>query len=158
MKVALSKSTTSGPEPAFSLNLLILPHTSSNRIRPKPSCQVRHPVVFYIFTAPIPLVFHSTVHTELLSFYEQICLGLYHPSHSLENMNAATDFLPGYLAEDQSARLMNLCIALIVLEVLFVALFITSRIRSETVNGWDTYLVPLALPFCVMEAACGICK
>jgi hypothetical protein len=71
-------------------------------------------------------------------------------------MDPSKKYPAEYLAEDRSHPLINLCIAFIVLEVFFVGLFIASRIKGKTANGFDTYLIPLALPFCLIEPIAAI--
>jgi hypothetical protein len=73
-------------------------------------------------------------------------------------MSSMAQFSPEYLAEDRGGPLLSLCIAFIVLEIVFVGLFITSRIMSNTATEIDAYLIVLGLPFCLAELTIVMCK
>ncbi|KAF4637484.1 hypothetical protein G7Y89_g596 [Cudoniella acicularis] len=66
-------------------------------------------------------------------------------------MDRTVSFTPQYLAADQSRTLANIGITFTVLEVVFILLFLTSRIRTKTANCLDTYLMTPAFFFCLME-------
>lgn len=59
----------------------------------------------------------------------------------MDPAKAAQLFSAEYLAEDQSARLIDVVIVFAVLEVLFVSLFLYSRYKFGTLKGFDVYLM-----------------
>lgn len=63
-------------------------------------------------------------------------------------MDPATQFPPGYLAEDRSQQLLNVAIVFGVLETVFIVLFFTARVISKTAKGVDIYLMLLAYLAC----------
>jgi hypothetical protein len=63
-------------------------------------------------------------------------------------MSQNPSYPPEYLAEDVGRRLTNVAITFGVLEVFFVGIFFTSRLKSRTANGMDTYLMLPAFIFC----------
>lgn len=52
---------------------------------------------------------------------------------------------PEYLAADQSWRLLQVAVAFAILEVLFVSLYVGSRVRTGIKQGPDFYLIIAAL-------------
>lgn len=54
---------------------------------------------------------------------------------------------PEYLAQDRSPELLHIAVVFTVLEVTFVCLFFTSRIRSKTASNVDTHLMIPAFVF-----------
>jgi hypothetical protein len=68
-------------------------------------------------------------------------------------MDPTATFPPEYIAAKSSGHMIKTCIAFIVLETLFVGLFIAARLRRKMLNSLDTYLIVLGLPFCLAEAA-----
>lgn len=66
---------------------------------------------------------------------------------------------PTYLAEDASAPLLRVSIALIVLQTFIVAAFYISRYLNNTTNGIEFWwLVPASFVFCTANIVGGICR
>lgn len=63
-----------------------------------------------------------------------------------------------YLREYVGYKLVNTGIIFITLETIFVALRILSRRIQKTPFGWDDYLVPFALVFCIGNSILGFRK
>ncbi|KAF2804406.1 uncharacterized protein BDZ99DRAFT_575408 [Mytilinidion resinicola] len=64
---------------------------------------------------------------------------------------------PGDLSENIGHRVMNLAIAFLVLQSVFVVLFYISRYLNKMLNGWECWLfMPLAYIFCTALCICGV--
>lgn len=59
---------------------------------------------------------------------------------------------PEFLAADQSWRLLHVAIIFAILEISFTALYITSKLRTNVVQGPDFYLMisALAINMCLV--------
>ena len=57
-------------------------------------------------------------------------------------------FLAAYLAESRSSKTLNVTVVFGILEVLFVGLFLTSKYKSKTFKGIDTYMMIPAFATC----------
>ncbi|KAF2236137.1 hypothetical protein EV356DRAFT_565867 [Viridothelium virens] len=67
---------------------------------------------------------------------------------SLSLSEPSQDYLDQYIGY----RLVNVGIAFMVLEPIFVALRLCSRRTQKAPQDWDDYLVPLALVFCILNS------
>lgn len=68
-------------------------------------------------------------------------------------MDPTATLPPEYTAAKSSGHMVKTCIAFIVLEIVFVGLFIAARLRRKMLNSLDTYLIVTGLLFCLAEAA-----
>lgn len=59
----------------------------------------------------------------------------------LRSMDPTTVYTPEYLAENRSDQLLDVAIAFMILETLFVGLYFFSKFKNQTFHGLDTYLM-----------------
>jgi hypothetical protein len=65
---------------------------------------------------------------------------------------------PEYLAADQSHKILVVAILFIVLEVLFIGIYFTSRLTTKLLHSVDTYLMIPAFLTCISHPIIALCK